>query len=102
MNDGLAGEFNKIPNPGSGQEFLIEGENGVSGSTLLNGDSVVHLALFSKEKGENPRELRGEFRTSREGNHRTEKKVTKKDSTEKKAKKLRIRTYEDKVREKGK
>ena len=102
INDGLAGQFNRIPNPGIGQEFLIEGENGVSGSTLLNGDSVVHMALFSKDKGENPRELRAEYRTSRERRHRTEKQVKQKGSSKKKGKNIRVRTYKDKAREKGK
>ena len=102
VNDGLAGQFKKIPNPGAGHEFLMEGENGVSGSTLINGDSIVHLALFSKEKGDNPRELRGDFRPTREGSRRMEKKVKPNGSGKKKTKRLRIRTYKDKTTEKGK
>ena len=102
INDGLSGEFNRIPNPGIGREFLIEGENGVSGSTLISRGSVVHLALFSKEKGENPRELRGEYRASRERSYRAEKKLRQKDARKKKGKKIRIRTYKDNAREKGK
>lgn len=102
MNFGFGGEFNKIPNPGSGREFLMEGENGVSGSTLINGASIVHLALFSKEKGENPRELRGDSRPSRERNHSTEKKLKPNGSDKKKTKKIRIRTYKDEAAKKGK
>ena len=70
LQDGFSGRFNLITNPGEGKELLVDGENGVSGSTLVDGSSVVHLALFSPEKGAEPRELRTDIKPQRGKSYR--------------------------------
>jgi len=97
LADGLSGEFKRVDNPGLGQEFLIEGENGVSGSTLFHGDSVIHLALFPAEKGENLRELSPEVTHIRDRRYPPDRETREGGSEKdiKRHKKVRIRTYKD-------
>jgi hypothetical protein len=62
LQAGFDGEVREIDTPGLGSEYLIEGRNGVSGSALTSGASLIHLALFSEEKGDRPRELRPDLK----------------------------------------
>ena len=62
LKDGLSGTFKPIENPGLGREYLLEGQNGITGSSLVHQSSIIHLALFSPEKGDRPRELRPDLR----------------------------------------
>jgi hypothetical protein len=79
--DGLSGSFKTIENPGLGNEYLIEGQSGITGSTLIFDSNIIHLALFSPEKGDKPRELRQDIRTkSRSSNQYRPSPSTKKKS----------------------
>jgi hypothetical protein len=57
LDGGLAGGFKETPNPGLGSEYLIAGKDGITGSVLVSGEKVVHLALFADEKGSGHREF---------------------------------------------
>ncbi len=94
---GMTGEFRKIDNPGAGEEFLIECENGISGGALFNDDKVIHLTLFSSERGDNPRELRLDANQSQKRTGANGSKEYKRfTGTSKKNKKIKIKTYKDK------
>jgi len=62
LGAGIAGAYKPVDNPGLGKEFLIEGESGVSGSTLIHEARVVHMALFAPERQSGPRQLQGGVR----------------------------------------
>lgn len=62
LGAGIEGDYKSIDNPGLGKEFLIEGQGGVTGSTLIHGTNVVHMALFAPDKSDGPRELRNGIR----------------------------------------
>jgi hypothetical protein len=57
LGAGIGGDYKPVDNPGLGQEFLVTGAEGVSGSTLIHDSSVVHMALFAPDKSDGPREL---------------------------------------------
>ena len=59
---GLEGTTKKVNNPGLGKEYLIQGDGGLTGSTLIHQARVVHLALFAPDKSAGPRELRNGIR----------------------------------------
>lgn len=62
LGAGIDGDYKPIDNPGLGKEFLIEGQGGVTGSTLIHQTGVVHMALFAPDKSDGPRELRNGIR----------------------------------------
>jgi hypothetical protein len=59
---GLLGNAKRIKTPGLGKEYLIQGDGGVTGSTLIHQERMVHLALFAPDRSAGPRELRNGIR----------------------------------------